>query len=82
MVNIVSSRMVLNLKHFAASQRQVYTDDSSRSYPSVSFVSYTPSPASHPVSSRPPNSPSPASTFDLEMYSIERDYQQLGSRMR
>ncbi|KAI0700289.1 hypothetical protein BC835DRAFT_1412095 [Cytidiella melzeri] len=84
MVNIVASRMVLNLKAFADSRRPVVsTSDTHSTYPNISFVSYTPStPRSEYPSGTPYVTPSPASTFDLEMYTIERDYQQLGTKLR
>ncbi|KAI0821501.1 hypothetical protein BC629DRAFT_1587759 [Irpex lacteus] len=84
MVNIVSSRMILNLKAFAASKRPaVSTSDSPLTHSPSPFVSYAPSTprAAYPHRS-PDRSPSPTSTFDLEMYTIEREYQQLGTKLR
>ncbi|KIP11321.1 hypothetical protein PHLGIDRAFT_28016 [Phlebiopsis gigantea 11061_1 CR5-6] len=79
-VNIVASRMVLNLKAFAASKRPASTDIYT-SYRPRRFVSHL---ASAPLGRfpQPRSSLSPESSIDLEMYAIEREYQQLGTRLR
>ncbi|KAI0087180.1 hypothetical protein BDY19DRAFT_995255 [Irpex rosettiformis] len=83
-VNIVASRMVLNLKAFAASKRPVVsTSDSPIAFPPTSFFSYAPSTPRAVHSHRSLyRSPPPTSTFDLEMYTIGREYQQLETKLR
>ncbi|KAI0343846.1 hypothetical protein BDW22DRAFT_1428373 [Trametopsis cervina] len=83
MVNIVAARMVLNLKAFAASKRATcHTSDSPLAIPASPRNYYVPS---TPRSPRPQRfhdlSISPVSTVDLEMYTIEREYQQLGTKI-
>ncbi len=77
MVNLAASRMVLNLKYYAASRRPVIHDGTDLTYPSILLVSL--SPPSAPVREM---SSSNRSAFDAEMYSIEREYQQLGTKLR
>lgn len=80
MVNIVASRMILNLKAYAASKRPGRYSGASAALPSLAFVSY---PSIHLNRyPRPRPSESAESEIDLELYAIEREYQQLGSRLR
>lgn len=80
-VNLVSSRMVLNLKQYAISRRVARSDHLLHTGPS--FGPSTPRtpipPARWP---RPTSSHSTDSSIDLELYAIEREYQQLGTRLR
>ncbi|KAJ3540978.1 hypothetical protein NM688_g6152 [Phlebia brevispora] len=83
-VNITASRMVLNLKSYSASRRRpaVFTDSGFfDQQPSFAFIprSLPPSPQ---LSQHHAGSSSPMSSFDLEMYAIEREYQQLGTKLR
>lgn len=78
-INIVASRMVLNLKAFAASRRPA--ENAQSTYRSRPFVSYAPErPQGRYI--RQHSSLSPDPYIDLELYSIEREYQQLGTRLR
>ena len=90
--------MILNLKHFAALRRRAIEGNPNSSgahaYPAFDFVSMpTPPPPAAQRRTRPRapacncdpefvRSTSPYSAFDLELYTIERDYQQLGSKLR
>ena len=51
-------------------------------YPSFPFVSYTPPPQPAHRYPEAGQSTSAISSFDLEMYTIEREYQQLGAKLR
>ena len=69
--------MVLNLKAYAASRRSVLSDDLSPV--SLSLPRF---PLQHARYPRAPSPHSPESFVDLELYAIEREYQQLGTRLR
>ena len=93
MVNIAGARLVLNLKSYAATRSG--DPDLDLDQPTTKPV-LTPVPASvslrAALSAPPPRviamrtvkseSSSPIDSLDLEMYTIERDYQQLGTRLR
>ena len=88
MVNIAGSRLVLNLKSFAASANP--DEDLSWDVPTSPGPSDGRSLHRTPVSLRFADIRSSISdeesvagmgTFDLEMYAIERDCQQLGTRL-
>ncbi|PCH37047.1 hypothetical protein WOLCODRAFT_28900 [Wolfiporia cocos MD-104 SS10] len=81
MVNIAGSRLVLNLKGFSASQR-------SASLPTFSLYSSNAALTRQPPPVSPAKAESTMSDFeypgedlDFEMYSIERDSQQLGTKL-
>ncbi|GJE92490.1 hypothetical protein PsYK624_086440 [Phanerochaete sordida] len=86
-VNVVSSRMVLNLKAYALKRRSVLSDDDLLN----TGPSFGPSTPPTPLTSiptrarrwpRPLTIRSADSSIDLEVYAIEREYQQLGTRLR
>ena len=87
-VNIVAARMVLNLKSFAASRQRAMTPDTEARIPSFAFIPFSPRPLSPPVHflgigrSNSSMITTPLSSFDLEMIAIEREYQQLGTKLR
>ncbi|TCD67613.1 hypothetical protein EIP91_012178 [Steccherinum ochraceum] len=77
LVNLASSRLVLNLKSYAG-----HKDDSSRQWgfsAPASPVDAPPQPGMEFVSTA--SNSSSRSEFDLEMYSVEREYQQIGTRL-
>ncbi|EKM53282.1 uncharacterized protein PHACADRAFT_259529, partial [Phanerochaete carnosa HHB-10118-sp] len=76
MVNIISSRMVLNLKAYAASRRSIPSDYLLPASPSMPR-----SPIPHARHPRLLGLRSTESSVDLEIYAIEREYQQLGTRL-
>lgn len=86
MLNIAGSRLVLNLKCFRASRLSV--DLVSPSFSIASELALTPSPVKSAPRQRYLDSRDAeeldmwrADERDLEMYSIERDYQQLGTKL-
>ena len=87
MVNVAGSRLVLNLKGFKASRVSVEFVDASFSIVS-SEAALTPSPVKSAPRQRYLHSRDAveldvqyAEDLDLEMYSIERDSQQLGTKL-
>lgn len=80
LVNIVASRMALNLKAYAASKRPVSQRSRPSTYPSFAFVSASVRPLPRYPAHEQMSSDDPS--LDLEMYMIERDYQQIGTRLR
>ena len=74
--------MILNLKSYAASRRQPIIDgsDSGDPFASFAFIPYMPPP--QPDRFRQPvRSSDPLSSLDLEMHAIEREFQQLGTKL-
>jgi len=82
-VNLVGSRMVLNLKSYAASMNGRARDwDDPDSTDGFGFAPQPQDTPQHPDPSLEPGSTdSGSSEFDLEMYYIERDFQQIGTRL-
>ena len=77
MVNVAASRLVLNLKTYAGRKREGSRDwHVSTPLPQIAPLS----PPGLEFESSASNSSS-RSEFDLEMYSIERDCQQIGTRL-
>ncbi|KAI0075594.1 hypothetical protein K474DRAFT_1708864 [Panus rudis PR-1116 ss-1] len=74
-VNVAGSRMVLNLKSYAASKNQPLSSFWDIPYPSYS------APAALRTGNRDEEEQSHISTIDLELYSIEREFQHIGTRI-
>ncbi|KAL6300326.1 hypothetical protein BKA93DRAFT_740658, partial [Sparassis latifolia] len=86
MVNVAGSRLVLNLKGYTASRNAVDYPTGSRSLPysAVGFgagVNFGRGETGPSDDARPDDEESGSIPLDLEMYSIERDCQQLGTKL-